>query len=405
MPRVFSLPFEDRAAHPLAGVTVLQIIPGLEVNPAARAAIEIAAALGAAGARALVACAGGRLEGELQAKGGVFVPFPSRTKNPLAMALNVRRLARLIAAEGADIVHVRSRALAWVAYGATRLTKTPFVTTFPSVYQDSNPLALRYNSVLARGDAVLADSNFTAALIAKLHFPAAGKIRVVHHGLDCQVFTPDAVAPARVQAARGHWKVAPHERIVLLAAQTRPGSGHKILIEAAGLLARSGLAGVKFILACDRDENSALDRAIDRAIATEGLQRMMFRTGPCDMPAALLAASIVVVPATEARAFGDAAVQAQAMGTPVIAANLAAGPETVLAPPMVAEHSRTGFLVPPGNAAALALAIATVLSLGATASGKLSARAKKHVETCFSAERMCTATLEVYADVRRGGAR
>jgi glycosyltransferase involved in cell wall biosynthesis len=405
MPQVFSLPFKDRAAHPLAGVTVLQIIPGLEVNPTARAAIEIAAALGAAGARALIACAGGQMMGELQAKGGVFVPFPSRTKNPLAMALNVRRLARLIAAEGADIVHVRSRALAWVAYGATRLTKTPFVTTFPSVYQGSNPIALRYNSVLARGDAVLADSNFTAALIAKLHFPAAGKIRVVHDGLDCQVFTPDAVAPARVQAARRHWKVAPDERIVLLAAQTRPGSGHKILIEAAGLLSRSGLAGVKFILACDRDENSALDRGIDRAIATEGLQGIIYRTGPCDMPAALLAASIVVVPATEARAFGEAAVQAQAMGTPVIAANLAAAPETVLAPPMIEETSRTGFLVPPGNAAALALAIARVLSLGATASGKLSSRAKKHVETCFSAEHMCAATLEAYVDVRRGGAR
>ncbi|MGH6847720.1 MAG: glycosyltransferase [Methylocella sp.] len=405
MPQVFSLPFNDRAAHPLAGVTVLQIIPGLEVNTMARAAIGIAAALGAAGGRALVACAGGQMMGELQAKGGVFVPFPSRTKNPLAMALNMRRLARLIAAENADIVHVRSRALAWVAYGATRLTKTPFVTTFPSAYQGTNSIALRYNSVLARGDVVLADSNFAARLAANLYPPAEGKTRVVHHGLDCQFFTPDAVTPVRVQAARRRLKVAPHERIVLLAAQTRPGGGHKILIEAATLLSRSGLAGVKFILACDRVENSAFERGIDRAIAAEELQGIMYRTGHCDMPAALLAASIVVAPATEARAFGDAAVQAQAMGTPVIAANLGAAPETVLAPPMVEESSRTGFLVPPGDAAALALAIARVLGLGATASGKLSSRAKKHVETCFSAEQMCAATLEAYVDARRSGER
>jgi hypothetical protein len=65
---------------------------------------------------------------------------------------------------------------------ATRLTKTPFVATFPSVHQGCNPIALRYNSVLARGDAVLADSNFTAALIAKVHFPAAGKIRAFMMG-------------------------------------------------------------------------------------------------------------------------------------------------------------------------------------------------------------------------------
>ena len=102
------------------------------------------------------------MTGELQAKGGIFVPFPSRTKNPLAMTLNMRRLAQLIAAERADIVHVRSRALAWVAYGATRMTKTPLVTTFHSGCQGSNPVTLRYNSVLARGDVVLADLGFAA---------------------------------------------------------------------------------------------------------------------------------------------------------------------------------------------------------------------------------------------------
>ncbi|MGH6841120.1 MAG: glycosyltransferase, partial [Methylocella sp.] len=268
----------------------------------------------------------------------------------------------------------------------------------------SNPAARRYDSVLARGDTVLAESAFAARLAASLHPPAAGKTRVVHHGLDCRVFTPDAVSPARVQAARRRCKVAPHEQIVLLAARTSQDSGHKILIQAAGLLSRSGLSGVKFIFACD-GENGALERGIDRDIAAEGLQGIMYRTKHCDMPAAILAASIVVVPATEARAFGDAAIQAQAMGTPVIAANLAAAPEAVLAPPMVADSLRTGFLVKPGDAAALALAIATVLGLGATASGRLSARAKKHVETCFSAEQMCDATLESYVALRGGGER
>jgi len=267
--QVFRLPFQDRAAHPLAGASVLQVIPDLEANSTARAAIDIAAALGAAGARALIACEGGRMTGELQANGGVFVPFPSHTKNPLAMALNTRRLAHLIAAESADIVHVRSRALAWVAYGATRMTKTPLVTTFHSGCQGSNPITMRYNSVLARGDAVLADSGFTAALAGKLYGPAAGKIRVVHQGLDCRIFAPDMVTPARVQDVRRLWKVAPHEQIVLLAAPASHASGHKILIAAARFLSRSGLTGVKFILACERKE-SAFDRDIDRAIARKG---------------------------------------------------------------------------------------------------------------------------------------
>jgi glycosyltransferase involved in cell wall biosynthesis len=404
MTRVFSLPFQDRAGHPLAGACVLQVIPGLEVNPTARAAIDIAAALEAVGARAFIACAGGRLMGELQAKGGVFVPFPSRTKNPFAMTSNTRRLARLIATENIDIVHVRSRALAWVAYGATRMTKTPLVTTFHAGCQASNPITMRYNSVLARGDLVLADSGYTAALACKLYAPAAEKIRVVHQGLDCRIFAPETVTPARVQAVRRQWRVAPHEQIVFMATPPSRDSGHKILIAAARLLSRSGLAGVKIILASDLKEG-ALDRDIDRAIATEKLQGMMYRTGPCDLPAAYLAASLVVVPATEAAAFGDAAIQAQAIGTPVVAANLGAAPEIVLAPPLAAESSRTGFLVKPGDAAALAVVIAQALNLGASASGNLSSRARKHVETHFSTEHTCGETLEAYAALRHSSQR
>ena len=188
---------------------------------------------------------------------------------------------------------------------------------------------------------------------------------------------PDAVAPPRSGRAR-IGRSRPRANC-LLAAQTSPGSGHKILIQAAGLLSRSGLAGVKFILACDRDESSALDRRIDRTIATEGLQRIKYRTRPCDMPGALLSAAIVVVPATEALSFGDAAVQAQAMGTPATACHLGAAPVTVLVPPMVEEAlAQLALLSCSGNAAALALAIVCVSSLWARAGPQASSAC----ETC-----------------------
>jgi glycosyltransferase involved in cell wall biosynthesis len=402
MTQAFRLPFQQGAAHPLAGAAVLQLVPDLEVNSTAQTAIDIAAALDAVGARALIACEGGRMTGELQAKGGIFVPFPSRSKNPLAMALNARRLARLIATERADIVHVHSRALAWVAYGATHMTQTPLVTSFQSGGRGANPITLRYNSILARGDAVLADSRFSAELARRLHTPAAAKIRVVRQGVDCRIFAPDTVAPARVQDVRRRWKVAPHEQIVLLMAQTSHASAPKLLIQAARLLTRSGLAGVKFILACD-GKGGAITRGIDRAIASEGLQGIMYRVVNSDMPAAYLAASVVVVLPSGAQPACDAAIQAQAMGTLVIAANIGAAPETILAPPVVGESARTGFLIKPGDAVALAVAIAHVLSLGASAAGKLSSRARTHVEMRFSTEHSCAETLEAYAALRCGG--
>ncbi len=91
------------------------------------------------------------------------------------------------------------------------------------------------------------------------------------------------------------------------------------------------------------------------------------------------------------------------MGTAVIAANLGPAPEIVLAPPVVTESSRTGFLVLPGDAPALAITIANVLMLGPTGCSSLASRAIAHVETRYSAVRMCAEILNAYVDVRRGG--
>src|SRR5690606_35554467 len=88
-------PFPTSTEHPLTGRTVLQIVPELEIGGAERTAVDVAAGLAAVGARALVATAGGRLVGELQAKGGVWIPFPAASKNPLAMLVNARKLMRI----------------------------------------------------------------------------------------------------------------------------------------------------------------------------------------------------------------------------------------------------------------------------------------------------------------------
>ncbi|MEJ0094807.1 MAG: glycosyltransferase [Methylocella sp.] len=399
-------PFRDRAAHPLAGVTVLQIIPDLQPSSAARATIDMAAALSRIGATALVACQGGRMVSELQAKGGVFTPFPAKTKNPFAMVLNARRLAQLIKSERVDVVHARSRAPAWVAYGATRLTKTPFVTNFQGAYAGGGALAARYNSIMARGDAIIVDSAFAAAFVAKFYPATKEKIHIIRGGVDCRLFAPKAVAPARVQALRRAWGSAPDERVVFLAAGARASSGHKVLIEAVRLLTAqdAGLGGLKFILGSDEHGGLAFAKEIDAAIARVGLHDVMRRGGlGADRPAALLAASVVVALSMRSESFAGLALEAQALGTPVIVADAGAARETILAPPDVDPSSRTGWAVPAGEAEALANALMDVLSLGAAAGDRFSLRARAHVEANFSIEQIWAQTLEVYLAARGGG--
>jgi glycosyltransferase involved in cell wall biosynthesis len=392
--------FSPTRSHPLAGRTILQIIPELDAGGAERTAVDIAAGLVAVGARALVASEGGRLVGELQAKGGVWASFPAATKNPFAMLRNVRKLARLCHDEGVALVHARSRAPAWVALGATRALNLPFVTTFHGSYAGRSSVKLLYNSVMARGDVVIANSQYTADLI-RSHYPQAEeRIRVIHRGTELSVFSPSAVAPERVQALRRSWGVAPHERVVLLAARLTGWKGQKVLVEAAAKLKAAGMSDLAFVLAGDHQGRDAYVRDLDGMVASLGLEAVVRRVGHCtDMPAAFLAASVVTVPSTEPEAFGRTAVEAQAMGTPVVTSELGAVPETVLAPPQVAPHERTGWRIPPGDAAALAEAVGTALSLGASARETLAARARAHVERHFSLERMVSDTLDVYINL------
>lgn len=391
-----------RGVHPLAGLVILQIIPELNAGGAELAAIDIAAALAEVGTKALVASQGGRLVSELQAKGGIWLPFPARTKNPFAMALNQNRLARLIASEGVALVHARSRAPAWVAYGATRRTNTPFVTTFHGAYSGHGVLKLRYNSIMAKGDAVIANSAYTARRIAALYPSAAPNIRVIERGIDFRVFNPAEVDPARVKMLRQAWNVASEEKIVLLPGRLTPRKGHRLLIEAARLLVCDGLRETKFILAGDERGRAAYAREIDAAIGAAGVAELVRRTGHCsDMPAALLAAAAVVVPSTEPEAFGRIAVEAQAMGAPVIVSDQGALPEVVLAPPEADFALRTGWRVPAGDARALAAAISGALKLGAAAREALSSRARSHVLDRFSVERMKAETLAAYSALVR----
>ncbi|WP_425324284.1 glycosyltransferase [Methylobacterium frigidaeris] len=223
---------------------------------------------------------------------------------------------------------------------------------------------------------------------------------MIHRGTDLAAFAPAQVAPQRVEALRRAWGVAPHERVVLLAARLTPWKGHRVLIEAAAALRAQGLAEFTVVLAGDPQGRNAYVREIDAMIAAHGLADQVKRVGHCsDMPAAYRAASVVAVPSTEPEAFGRSAVEAQALGTPVVVSDLGAVPETVLAPPEVPAHERTGWRVPAGDPQALAGAVAEALQLGASARDALVRRARRHVETHFSLELMLADTLAVYAEL------
>lgn len=385
-------------SHPLAGRTILQIIPELTGGGAEQAVLDIAAALAAVGARPLVATSGGRLIGKLEAKGGIWHPFPAQSKNPLRLPMLRHRLAQLIEAEGVALVHARSRAPAWLAHGVAKRAGIPFVTTYHGIYSGRSSLKRFYNSIMAKGDVVIANSAFTAAHIRHIYPKADAKIEVIARGIDLSAFDPQNVAPERVAALRQAWGVGATDRAILLPARLTPRKGHRTAVAAAARLMAAGEAEIKFIFAGDEQGHAPYLRDLDGAIAANGLAEHVRRVGPCaDMPAAMLAASVVIIPSSEPESFGRVAAEAQAMGTPVVVSRHGALPEVVLTAPDVPETAITGWQIATGDAAALAAAIRAALALNADQRAALAARARANVEERYGLALMQAQTLAVYA--------
>ena len=355
--------------------------------------MEIARAIVESGGRALIATEGGRLAARAESAGAEIVEGPFATKNPIRILANARRLAAVIRAREVDVVHARSRAPAWSGLIAARRTRTPFVTTWHGVYSERGPFKRLYNGVMARGRPIIAISDFVAAMIRERYGAPSGAIEVIPRGADLTQFAEERVGAERtVAVARAFGLIDDVRPVALLPGRLSRWKGQEVFVDAAALLkARRGAADF-LCLIVGEDGGGAGERLIARARARDALDVLRVAPALEDMPAALKLASVVVSASTAPEAFGRVAVEAQAMGRPVIATDHGGARETV-AP------GETGWLVPPGDAAALAGALDAALSLDPAARARMGATGRARVAERYTVARMQAATLRIYARV------
>jgi glycosyltransferase involved in cell wall biosynthesis len=376
-------------------ISVLQVVPELATGGAERTTVDIAAALVEAGDRAIVVSEGGRLVEELLATGAEHVAMPVATKRILAMRRNAARLADLVEREAVDVIHARSRAPAWSCLWAASWTFRPLVTTYHGAYSERTAVKRWYNSVMARGDVVIANSAWTAALVSERHRFARSRVVTIHRGIDLSRFAQDA--GERAAALRACWGIDPHERVILHLARLTPWKGQSLLLDALAAVSRTAPEGWVCVMAGDAQGREAYAEALRDKARTLGLSRLVRIVGHVeDVPAALAATAVAVQPSLEPEAFGRAAVEAQAAGVPVVVSDHGAVRETVLAPPEVRGEERTGWRFPPGDAGALAEAILEALHLDGEARRTIGLRGRAHALTHFTLDAMKRKTLGVY---------
>jgi len=374
-------------------LTVLQMLPDLESGGVERGTLELSRYLTERGHRSLVISGGGRLVRELEESGGRHIAWPVGAKSPRGIPY-IFRLCALLKREKVDILHLRSRVPAWI--GLLALKSLPkkrrptLITTFHGFYS-----VHAFSAVMAKGEKVIAISQVIWDHLKKEYKVPDHRIRLIHRGFDERIFDPAKVSKTRVEGIKKGWGLPDsNDPVIVLPGRLTLWKGQDIFIKSLGRLKKMNTdAPWQAVCVGDNVENAKYAQVLERLIAEHDLSDRVRLGGHCsDMPGALMAADIVVsASSTEPEAFGRIAVEAQAMARPIIASAHGGSLEIV-------KHKETGWLVPPMDIEALALALAEALSdpIRRETYGK---NGRKWVKANFTTDKMCEATLNLYHEM------
>lgn len=374
----------------------MQVLPALSVGGAEQGCIDIHTALIAAGCHSIIVTSGGEREAEAKRAGGTIINLPVKSKNPLIILRNTTRLKNIIKNYGVDIVHARSRAPAWSCYNACKKTNARFMTTCHAPYTVSGVFKKSYNSVMAKGERIIAISQYVRNYLLRYYKIDKKRIRTIARGIPLDIYNPSRVTAERIIQLSQKWSIPEDSFVALLPGRLTRWKGHHVFIKAMAQLKRNDVVGI--IVGADQGRTKYREE-LESLIKAHNLSDRLWIVDHCrDMTAAYRLATVVVSASIEPEGFGRVPVEAQAMGRLVVATNHGGAVETVI-------DGETGLLVEPGNAKEMAEAIDRILSLSEQEHEFIGEKAQKHVNDFFSKEQMIKNTFDVYNELLPPGKR
>jgi glycosyltransferase involved in cell wall biosynthesis len=266
----------------------------------------------------------------------------------------VAAVAALVRREQVDLVHTNTLHCLY-GFAAARITRRPHVWHVREIVWQSAALR-RLEVALARRFArrLVVPSR----AVAEMFRDGAGRLPpqlvTIPNGVDPTVFHPGRDG-TRVRASLG---VGADEALVGLVCRLDPWKGVETFLDAAARCQPSGRT--RFVVVGGPIEgHERYPRELEaraRALGLDGRLRFTgWRFGPREMPEVMAALDVCVLASVRPEPFGRVLLEAMATARPVVASDLG-GPREICV------HGETGWLVPPGDARALAEAVTALVA-------------------------------------------
>lgn len=372
-------------------LTIMQIIPELGIGGAEQGCLDMADAIQQNGHKSIVVSFGGTRIHELRGKNTKFIKMPVHSKNPIVMWKNYKEIVLLIEQYKIDIVHVRSRAPAWSAFFACKHTQTALVCTVHSTYSGNHLYLKRlYNSAMLKGDHTIAISKTIANYINQSFQVDEFKLSVINRGVDTTYFDKDRVSEKEKDKLLKKWGLKKNKPLLLMPARITARKGHLLLINALNLIKTKNYQCV--ILGPIQSNDNYLKK-VQSLIDKHHLgEKVKIKDACKQMPTAYALADVVLTPSITPEAFGRIAVEAQAMGVPVIATDYGEYKHTVV-------DKKSGWKFPVNDAKKFASCIDEALNADEQTKKNMSLYASENARVNYTKEKMCNDTMSVYEQV------
>ena len=366
--------------------TIVQILPALNTGGVERGVVEISKALIDFDFRSIVISSGGYMVPQLKRNGTIHYKLDVQTKNPFQWPKIRSQLKVILENEKVDLIHVCSRVPAWIAFPLGTILNIPVVTSVHMRFRKSNFIKKYYNSILTRGSSIIAISKHIEDSIKKYFPKVSDKIKVIHRGVDLDLFNPANIKPARIIAQSQLLNLKDNLPVIIMAARPAMWKGYLSLIKALSKVDQN----YQCVLIGASDGSKKFQDILIKYIIKFNLEtKVKLVNSSKDIQASLILGDIIVMPSITPEPFGRIILEAQALGKIPVAYDHGGASETII-------NEKNGFLAEPNNIKSLAENISLALSLKVTKREKMGNFSKKFVSKNFSHDRMCKLTLSLY---------
>ncbi len=299
---------------------VIQILPELNAGGVERGTLEVGKYLVDKGHTSIVISNGGRQVEKLEAEGSRHITLPVHKKR-LTSLKQVKVLRKLFEEEKPDILHLRSRLPAWLAYLAWRKmnpqTRPRLITTVHGFYSVNI-----YSAVMTKGEHVICVSNSVKDYVLK-NYPKVSEDRltVIHRGVDPQEFPHGYHPPSEWLAKwQSDYPQLEGKYIITLPGRITRWKGQLDFVQVIAQLKAKGLPAHGLIVGEPHHKKLEFLEELKNAIKAADLANEITLVGHrSDLREVMAVSDVVVSCSTDPEAFGRVTLEALSIGKPVAA--------------------------------------------------------------------------------------